>query len=187
MGQCGKIIFYTTSAPTDPRAQFADLLSISGERVLSVSRTRRPERGWRVARSFSGREQADDFYRDKMSITDAVALFRPNRHLLVEVDGGPMMDRVHTACLEQIPEEVRDDFSPWNLYIGYGPHDLFESAVSLTYIARAYCSVRLFGWGCPSNWPKYREMVFQVPEIIEAKQHFETVLGPLETCAIWSV
>lgn len=186
MGQCGKVILYTTREPDDPRAQLAQLLAISGDKVSWVSRTRGVDRRWRLARNAFAREEGSDDF-PAMSVAEVPALYVPKRRLLINVSGGPMMDQIHTACLERIPVDVRGEFSPWNLDIWYGSHDLFESAVEWNYIARAFCSVALFGWGSPSNWPKYREMVFQVPEIIEAKQHFETVLGPLETCAIWSV
>ncbi len=186
MSQYGCVVFYTTHEPNDPRRQLADLLAISGQEVTWVARWRNLDRSWWNVRNDIYDGQPEDHFAH-VPVSEVASLYLPPGNLLIEVKGGERMDRIHTVCLESIPEDVRGRFSPWNLHLRFGWHDVFECEIENVYMARAFCAVCLFGYGCPPNWARYRELVFQVPEIIEAKQHFETVLGPLETCATWDV
>ncbi len=186
MGQCGRVVFYTTHELEAPRAPIAELLAVLGGQVQGVTRTCGPERSWQEALDDSLLEQTEEPF-PAMPAAAVPALYIADRLLYAEIRHRALMDRLDNACRDTIPEDVRDNFSPGDLFVCFGPHDLFEYVREPIYIARAFCSVRLFGWGCPKDMARYRELVFQVPEIIEFRQRVEAVLGPLETCATWDV
>ncbi len=87
-----------------------------------------------------------------------------------------------------VPESIRDYFVPYEFMICIGPHDIFDTIEHEDWhlFGHSNFTVLLGGDGCPHDWQRYREIVFEVPFIKQLQANIEAIVGPLQRCAYWN-
>ncbi|HLL89088.1 MAG TPA: hypothetical protein VK324_07270 [Tepidisphaeraceae bacterium] len=187
MSQNGKLVFYTTQRLDPPQECLRRVVAMSG-----------PIGPIDVGRSVGEDDEWAKFLTDEdipMEVFPGVA---PSQLTTLYVEGTSLTCDFHTSSLGariaeavrvQIPPELRQDFVPSDLFVTIGYHDLWENAEAEEgrLLARAFLSMRFFGYGTPADWPAFRRRVFGLPEVRAVKVELEAAVGPLEQIVYWSV
>jgi hypothetical protein len=190
MSQSGSLIFFTSTAPNDPRASIRALAAYLNPVCIPI-----------VARSFAEEHSWQNFQADLddpsdeplPSLSGATGLdqyYRSGFRLLGALDGSSMGLIIGRAVERQISNEIRGNYAPWDPWIRVGWHDLWECAEhdEGLFIARAFLSVAFFGYSTPNDWQAFRRAVFDLPEVRSTKADLERIVGqPLEHVIYWSV
>jgi hypothetical protein len=123
----------------------------------------------------------------KTDLPQVLALWRTETCLDVSRLNGERWRTLEQGIRAGIPESIRGGFVPNSIGCRVGWHDIFdcyEESVG-RFIARAYYSLRLFGWGHPNDWPEFRWQLFASSVIVELKRDAEAFAGPLEECIVF--
>jgi hypothetical protein len=200
MGQTGHICFYSTREATDCVRLISDAVGVSGCSRIFAARTVGTDDGWRLFNRNSRKLRSgrpiltlDEIelktFRQPLAPADAASLYKPRRRLMLDLLSSPIAEAGGAGAERDIPPEVRTGFRFSELILNVGWHDIFECAENDEghLFARAFFSVSLHGHGSPSDWPEYRRLVLQVPEVVAVRKAFESVAGPLESCVYWNV
>lgn len=197
MSITGKIIFFVARSLPSPQQSFIGVLkSIGAKGILDASRTLEPDRGWAAFKESLEQpfqavtDDEDDvpteYFFKQMLVEDAAELYIEGNLLRCAV----MYEGLHTLAqqMREIPPDIAGDFSPATLMVCLGPHDIFECAEHELghFIARATFSFQIFGYGTPRQWNRYRELVFELPFVRDLQGKIESIIGPVERCAIWN-
>lgn len=209
MGLTGSIDFYTCRRITEPGDTLLKCARITGAAQMSFAfRSVGPYREWKdflLQRGRARRYVGGVFFETATGppyehlagpapIESIATLYKPRTAVTVSLSSSPLLELIREATDRDIPESVRGrlgqdaggfHFSFISLVAGW--HDIFEwtEHPGGHLFARAFFSISFQGNLCPLHWEEYRRLVFQVPEVQEAKRKFEAVLGPLEECAYW--
>jgi hypothetical protein len=200
MSQSGELVFYTQVAIAHPARAVLDVMHLAGaERIAIASRTLEPDRGWRALQEtleepFVAAQVAEDdvpteYFYDGLDLDTAAELYLPDKCVRLHMGRNRIGRELFQAIGEYVPESIAGEFSPSSPIIVVGWHDIFENAEHEEghFFARAFFSFRLYGIKSPRDWNRYREMVFDVPKVVEVKRRLEDVVGPLEQCVYWDV
>jgi hypothetical protein len=201
MGQTGQLDFHTSQSFAPTRSQLLRILQASGcAEIAFASRTTLPDREWQcfqsnLRRLATGRPVSvlehtpSKIVGRRLALEAAAALFKPRRCLRLYTSPSAIAVAAGIASERDIPPDIRGDFWFRDLALNVGWHDIFECAENDEghLFARAFFSVSLHGHGSPSDWPEYRRLVLQVPEVVAVRKAFESVAGPLESCVYWNV
>lgn len=89
---------------------------------------------------------------------------------------------------QAISESIRDYFIPYGIMLRIGPHDIFDTVEHEDWhlFGHSNFTVSLGGDGCPHDWQRYRELVFEVPLVKQLQADLESIVGPLQRCAYWN-
>jgi hypothetical protein len=199
MPQYGYVVFYSTDEPPIIKERLRALLDHLGIRsVFAAMRTMDSERGWEYLQ------------RDLKAVGDE-SLSQSWEHLNVKglnnseisdlcVDGTCLFievgvcdpgwgDRIKSAVERGVALAVRGRFTPCELYLRVGYHDIIECSENDDglFVARASFSVEFFGYNSPHDWAEMRQQTFRLPEVVEIKRELEKVLGHLDEFMFWDV
>lgn len=88
------------------------------------------------------------------------------------------------AVLNGMSPSVYGDFAPYNFTFRIGCHDLWEHLENEEglFYARPFLSFCFWGYSTPANGARFREEVFDLPEMRNVQQQLEAYTGPLEHC-----
>lgn len=209
MSQTGEIRFFSVEEPDDPRETLERVFRWGGvEKVLTVSRYETQEFSWddwqellaaQASESWKQEpsepsawiEVVEDDYEAQLyqcSIAEALECYEPGKLLHVSVVYSPQGMRLFAAIDNGIPASLRHDFSPGDLSIYVGPHDLFDTEESPegTLFGRAQFSVGFFGYGSPIDRKGTRRAILALPEVQAIRRELEAIIGPLEVCVVWN-
>jgi hypothetical protein len=187
MGQSGCITFYQTTKLESPTSFLKNVArTFQTNQLLNVSRTLVEDLGYE---HFLRGGCVPTEWNLTASVRSLDELYRDTRSLSFELLGSPFANRVLGAVKTTIPSKIRGEFCPGDLFITVGFHDIWENAEvdEGQVFARAFLSIRFFGYGTPYDWQAFRALVFNVPEIKAVKSELEAISGPLDQVVYWSV
>ncbi len=211
MSQSGQLVFFAAHECARPRQVLEAALRLTGAtRIAFASRAVAKPGGWEVfQRSLTeppppGQVTVDDddvivmvdeddvpteIVGRLQRVEDAVNLIDTDGCLTIHVGPNPLGPRIAEAINMAIPGSVRGEFVPTDPIICIGYHDIFECAEHDEgfLFGRAFFSFRLFGYGTPLDWTRYRKEVFNVGAIKALKADLEEIIGPLDQCIYWSI
>lgn len=212
MGQNGSIVFFTDATDTPPAALIRGAMEIAGAVLaLSAWRSIGADREWRVMRPvpFSrkwcrrlkrdwilaarGVVIDDDDDRElagsNLNASEAAGLYREGASLSLLLGDSVLGSTMWSTLERSVPEDVRGNFKPGDPSIKVGGHDICEDAEHERgfLFGRAVFSFGLFGYGTPNNWGRYRELVFEIPDVVALQRQLEALAGPMKRCVYWSV
>ncbi len=213
MGQNGQIVFYTERSVQSPQRLIRGTIDIvDADRVWLATRSigedrewasmhppllsvRRLRLAWRdLVLSVKGSlvmvvEDDTDIVGQDVTPEQVEELYREGTCLRFQFAGDPLGTRLWEAIKLAIPAEVAGNFEPASPSIAVGGHDIWEDAEHERghLFGRAAFSLGIFGYGTPADWKRYREMIFDVPEVMELQKRLEELAGPMKRCVYWSV
>lgn len=124
-------------------------------------------------------------------IKKAPELYRRGTCLFVWLTGDEFTRDIAAAYERDVPPDIRNGSTLINsTWLTIGHHDVFgcpEDPNRPVYFGRAFFSLRLNGYGAPTDWIETRRRSLQIPEVLRAKAELEVVTGPLQQCMYWSV
>lgn len=114
--------------------------------------------------------------------------FSNQSHVSIDLIANNISSAAHDA-LAQIPFDIRGDFMPASVWLGLGPHDIFECAEHENgkLFSRTICSLRLRGIGCANDWTAYRSHAIQHPFIKQLIQKVDPIFGKTNTAIYWDI
>ena len=209
MAQSGELTFFTERELADPPHVIAQVLRCTGyDGTCGAARTIGEERSWEASHEPVNEEDiivaADDGSPLVMwdpedveiedlgyglGVRDVPALYEPRKCLMIRLPMEPLGTAIGEALRAAIPPEIDGGFLPREPIIKIGYHDIFEDAEHDEgyFFGHAFFSFSLFSYTTPLDWPRYREMVFQVPAVQDLKRQLEEIVGPLEQCVYWDI
>ena len=194
MCQAGELVFYSKSEVDNVHVLSPLLAWAAVTEISTACRSKEREHGWLdfVRMRDSNAPETDNTMvsvGNRIPVAQVVNLYEPDRYLVLEVGVSRIGTRVSRAVTRGIPESIRGSFLPTDLFLGIGGHDLFEGAEHEEghLIDRSFLSVSFFGYGIPNDWNRFRELVFDLPEIAQTKREIEEILVPLEQVVYWSI
>lgn len=202
MSQQGYITFFCTEQPQCPLVLTDRLLeTIGATKIWNVARTTEPDQTWERWRM----QQAAilpytvELLPDDESLTganrplhpsDIPALFVEDRSLMLECVESPRLETLADTICDMIPKEVAGTFLPGGTLIKIGWHDIWEGAEhdEGLLFGRAFWSLTIWGYGSPDDWPEYRRLVLDMPEIQEFSKDLQHTTGQsIQQCVYWNV
>ena len=150
-----------------------------------ISRTIGSECGWELAqpqeefqlRPFQEKEQFKE--RDPKQ---SRFYFREGTCLCIDLSVCRAGARVKEAIIRGIPDSIRGNFAPADIFLSVGEHDVIEVNFDEQRLAgRATASVDFFGYGVPSDGDKMRKMFWDLPEVIQIQHELSAIIGEVET------
>jgi hypothetical protein len=189
MSQSGQITFYRSERLLDPIGQLRAVIAHTGASGFELAlRTIGPDDAWDRYRA-SGGEDAfppDEQVGVGMDLPSLSSEYRENSCLSIILDSCPLGHRIHRV-VRTIDEDIRGDFCPSQVHLGVGYHDLFESAEHEDgfLIARAFFSIRFWGYSTPHDWDAFRSDCFTLSAMLLIKKELEALVGSLSECAFW--
>lgn len=201
MSQAGFITFYCIDSIEDLARLARDINGyIVADRVWGAYRTRESVGlGSNVFRSvdapgWSGDdpESCERLLENRTSVSadDVVAWISNGHCLLLDRIENLRCTHVVQAIRSAIPDDIAGDFVPSGPYIRLGWHDVWEDAEQARghLFGRASWSLSLAGYGTPNDWPEYRRMVLEVPELVAFGKGLSEATGcVLHSCVYWSI
>lgn len=200
MGQCGEVVFFTEREHPSPRVLLAQVLRLVGATTIAHAwRTLEEDLGWEafkrdLDREFQTVEIAEDDIPTEMvaqviPIEEVPKLYREGVSLRVHFGPNQFGELIEAAINTRIPEPIRGNFRPASPTFVVGFHDIFEYAEhDEGYLfGRAFFSFSLFGYSTPNDWQRFREVIFDVPEIADLQKRLEAIAGPMKRCVHWNI
>lgn len=200
MSQQGYLTFYSDRPLDDPKRLLRDTLCLyEASDVSMVLRWPESASRWKEFRLRRGRPfqpivivestPGKERLNTPTNMEAAVEFYKDRYTVLVESSSSPHVYNMEELLQRRIPAEVRGDFIPCGPVVTVGSHDIFECAEHDEghLFARATFSFHLWGPGTPNDWNRYRELVFEVPEVQQLQADLEAIAGPLDRCVYWNV
>jgi len=188
MGQQTNIAFYTEGEIVpSPETVFSALSSLgAGEELAFVTRYKSLYNAWQ--HRFDGSLPQWEFIRKRTTLSDAVQFIRPESEVvisIVETEGG-LGKRLILEAWQAVPESLAQGCIISNNDSTFGMHDIFgmvsQAEEENTYIARSPFSVRFWGYRCPNDIDKFRDIVENLPVVSEVASVLSQALNqPIKT------
>lgn len=187
----GFVDMYIESSLPDPRRVLADLVRLERpELVRNIGRSIGEDREWDAVENFLDPPLPERLgsLPGTSAVEELPSLYRDGTSLSGEIFKSGYAQRLSHTIVDLVPPDVRGErFEPASLYFTVGWHDLCEYLEDDDgqRIARPFVSLRFGGPGCPNDPITFREMIRNLPEVLEVKQAFESIIGPLEIGGRW--
>jgi hypothetical protein len=124
----------------------------------------------------------------RVTLPEAVQYIEPTRETVVSIrkseDG--IARRFMVEAWQAVPKDLAADFVFSNNDCTFGMHDIFgmvsQAEEVNTYIARSPFSVKFWGYRCPSDIDRFREVVENLPVLTELTNNLSRALKePVKT------
>lgn len=195
MSQSGSIVFYTEEQFEKPEDALFRIFSWLGATQLYLAnRTISESQEWKLTLAAQEDDDVEPYDPDesvcnRSPVSALKGAYMPGRTLIVDLSTAPRTDLFCKTHAELDPK-IRGDFNPGSPIIRLGHHDLFEEdgEGELHYVARAFCSIRIFGYGTPANDKVYRKMIWSQPFVQDFEMEVLKLLAPhpIKHAAIFS-
>lgn len=200
----GRLCFFTSVRPANPRAVLGDLLELTGANVAwlvgqedfnssswEAFQTGLPAAARTIHRSGSAEiavttSPAAAKKAEQVPIPDVPKFYEEPWGLLVQFAGSPLGNGLEQEIAAAVPKEIRGDWIPAAPVIKLGWHDVFGSVEHRQgrYHGRAFLSFELEGEWYPRDWARFRAALFDLPQVRELRRNVEAIVGPVEQCLI---
>jgi hypothetical protein len=204
MSQSGELVVYTIDELADPHSSIQSVLTLSGcQLIVAASRTRGLEQSWQAFQRStqntstqpSDEEQptVSDFedleLEDPSDFRSISQLYVPGTCLLLWIGRCPLGDRLAESIQREVPKSLRGDFVPSEVALYTGWHDVYECSETHHGIlyARAFCSLRFWGYSSPNDWGRTRSMISSSPAVMDLSNFLEGALGRVDHCIYWNI
>jgi len=202
MSQEGFLTFFTTREHRHPDELIRSSFALIGtEKAWLTRRSRMPDRSWDSWRvqydsNFKrGPLMPEEFdkrwerFGENLPLDRVVTTYKPSLLLAMQFTTTKLGDQMEPLLDDKIPKNTRGNAHLGAPLLKIGWHDIWEGAEHDEgfLFGRAFFSLALSGPGTPNDWPAYRKLVFEIPEVIQLKKDIEAFAGPCEQCIYWSV
>jgi hypothetical protein len=195
MSQNGDLAFFVREEFTNPENILFRILAYLGStKILVANRTRGESKGWDQWRAaiddddISPYEPAFEICKCG-PLSSLIGSYRPGTMLKVSLSDSIISEPFWKAH-DKIDSKIRGDFQPASPIVQIGFHDLFheDGEGEMHYIARAFCSLRMFGYGTPSDEPAYKKKIWGLDFIKRFEEDISAILKPcvVEHACFWS-
>lgn len=200
----GRLSFFTSVKPADPRAALRDVLQLTGADVA-----------WLVGQEDFGSSSWDEFQKglpaasrtthktgpveiavtqapvaaknaQNVPIDNVAGMYEEPWGLLIQFAGSPLGTALDQEIRAAIPKAIRGDCIPSAPVVRMGWHDIYSSVEHKEgrYYGRAFLSFELEGEWYPKNWAAFRNALFEIPGVVELRRRLEAVVGPVDQCVV---
>ena len=184
MSQTGAVTYYITEELQRSEGTLMELVRWLGADVLLYAeRTIGESREWDLSRKYD-RDEVSSPYPESESLCERchpdrlAGLYLPGTELRIDFSTSPRTN-IFCQAHAQIPEELRGDFNPGSPIVSLGWHDLIdERPDEELYLARAFLTVKVWGYGTPANDPRYRKEIWNQPFVQDFERELAALVAP---------
>lgn len=184
MSQTGSIEFYVTQELSDPEALLQQIVQwLGAESLLFAYRSEGESRAWDLSQKYARDEIDSPYVKEKKvcghSRPDQLrGLYLPGTSLNIDFNGAPRTDIVCQAHA-LLPESLRGNFNPGTPIVYLGWHDLIDELPDEAHLlARAFLTVKIWGYGTPADDPRYRADIWDQSFIQDFERELAAIVAP---------
>jgi hypothetical protein len=173
-------VLYAPRLAVPPRAALLAAADVAGtKRLSSATRLRRPDAQWVALLT---QDLHTEFVQEGGSVDDCCDDHIPGRPLAVSFADSKEFIALSSSIAAALPAEIIGDLGWVGFYSVVGPHDIIDFGTyykETTKVALAQFSFGLSSNTAPSNWSRFKECVFRIPEVEMLQHQLEQTFGPL--------
>jgi hypothetical protein len=195
MSQTGNLIWYTREVLAHPEPTLLRILAwLGATQIGHATRTLGESQEWALLQAWKLDDDVspydeDEFVCQRGVVADLAGLYKPGRRLSIDIGKTPRGSRIWEEH-QKLDPKLRGDYQTGSPIICLGHHDLIDQdqETESVFVARAFCSLKMFGYGTPANDAAYRAMIWQQPFVREIGEEFAAIIAParVEHACSWS-
>jgi hypothetical protein len=195
MSQSGVLVFFVREeVPNAEKTLFRVLSWLGSTKILAAERSKEESNGWDRWRASNQDDEISpyvpvDAICQRSPLSGLIGSYRQGKMLCVDLLDSTISEPFWKAH-DKIDPGIRGDFQPASPIIQIGFHDLFheDGEGELHYIARSFLSLKMWGYGTPSDEKAYKALIWEQDFIKRFEEDLSAILKPcaVEHACFWS-
>jgi hypothetical protein len=184
MSQSGVVLYYVTEEIRDPELVLAKLVSWLGAHwLLFAHRTIGESRALDLMRKYD-LDQVDSPFPKQEDVCKRChpeqlrGKLKAGTELSIDFSTAPRTE-IFCQAHALMPESLRGEFNPGTPIVSIGWHDLVdERPDDRRLVARAFLTVRVWGYGTPRDDARYRQEIWNQPFAQDFERELASLVAP---------